>query len=63
MDEINKECKKKFPSKTFENLDLSLAPTDIISYSYLLKEVAYLAAFEKKRGTFQWTKSERILCQ
>lgn len=52
VDAINKECRKKFPKKSFEDLDLILAPSDIISYSYLLKEVAYLVEFEKKTVKF-----------
>jgi hypothetical protein len=56
VEEINRECKKKFPSKSFDNLNLSLAPTDIISYSYLLKELAYKIAFEKKEMSFNGQK-------
>lgn len=49
---INKETRKKFPGKSFEDLDLQLAETDIISYAYFLKEVAYKTAFEKGNTTF-----------
>jgi hypothetical protein len=49
---INKESRKKFPNKSFEDLDLQLAETDIISYAYFLKEVAYKNTFEKGNTTF-----------
>ena len=40
VDEINRESKKKFPSKNFGDLEMNLAPRDNISYAYFLKEVA-----------------------
>jgi len=50
---INKESKEKFPSKSFDNLDLKLEDKDIISYAYFLKEVEYLIQFEKKDVLFK----------
>lgn len=50
---INKESRKKFPKKSFEELKLNLAETDIISYAYLLKELEYQVAFEKKPVLFE----------
>src|ERR1035437_9607192 len=44
---INKEVKKKFPQKSFNNLNIMLQDTDIISYAYFKKDVAYLSAFSK----------------
>lgn len=44
--EINKESKKKFPNKSFSDLDLKLSDTDIISYAYFFKKVEYLFPFE-----------------
>ncbi|MFN0202260.1 MAG: hypothetical protein ACKVTZ_12105 [Bacteroidia bacterium] len=50
---INQETKKKFPKKSFEDLQLDLSPSDIISYAYFLKEVEYLTLFEKKEMLFE----------
>ncbi|MEA3295562.1 MAG: hypothetical protein U9Q27_00240, partial [Patescibacteria group bacterium] len=52
VDEINRESKKKFPSKSFGDLEMSLNPTDIISYAYFLKEVEYETKFEKDTVSF-----------
>jgi hypothetical protein len=49
---INKETKLKFPSKSFSDLNLSLSPTDIISYAYFLKEVEYSLIFDIKEVSF-----------
>ncbi len=49
---INKESRKKFPKKSFEDLDIKLSPEDIISYAYFLKEVEYILPFEKKKVNF-----------
>ena len=46
--QINVECKKKFPNKTFSDLKYNLNATDIISYAYFVKEVQYLTPFETK---------------
>ena len=56
VDLINKECRKKFPSKSFDDLDMSLSSTDIISYAYFLKEVEYLVEFSKKDVLFDGDK-------
>ena len=56
VDAINRESKKKFPSKSFGDLEMSLAPTDIISYAYFLKEVEYETKFEKDTVFFNGQK-------
>lgn len=56
VDIINKESKKKFPSKSFDDLELDLSPDDIISYAYFLKEVEYKTVFEKKDVAFEGKK-------
>lgn len=56
VNEINRESKKKFPSKSFGDLEMSLAPTDIISYAYFLKEVEYETKFEKDTVSFNGQK-------
>jgi hypothetical protein len=56
VDIINKESKKKFPDKSFEDLNLQLGQTDIISYAYFLKKVEYLTAFEKANLLFEGKK-------
>ncbi len=55
---INKESRKKFPDKRFEDLALTLSPKDIISYAYFLKKVEYLNTFDKKPITFEGKKVE-----
>lgn len=52
VDEINTESKKKFPSKSFDDLELELAPRDIISYAYFLKEVEYETMFKTDTVVF-----------
>ncbi len=52
QDRINKECRAKFPSKTFDDLDYDLGDYDIISYAYFLKEIEYAIAFEKRDVDF-----------
>ncbi len=56
VNEINRESKKKFPSKSFGDLKMSLAPTDIISYAYFLKEVEYETEFAKDTVSFNGQK-------
>jgi len=56
VDEINRESKKKFPSKSFSDLKMDLAPTYIISYAYFLKEVEYETKFEKDTVSFNGQK-------
>ncbi|HPO55998.1 MAG: hypothetical protein GX452_05630 [Ignavibacteriales bacterium] len=53
VDIINRESRKKFPSKSFADLKLDLSPADIISYAYFLKEVEYQTEFEKKDVSFE----------
>ena len=56
VDEINRESKKKFPSKSFGNLNINLLPTGIISYAYFLKEVEYKTIFKKETVLFNGQK-------
>ncbi len=56
VDEINRESKKKFPTKSFKDLEMKLDPRDIISYAYFLKEVEYAAKFDKDVVTFKGQK-------
>jgi len=56
IDEINRESKKKFPSKSFGDLEMNLTPKDIISYSYFLKEVEYKTKFKEENILFNWQK-------
>lgn len=53
---INKETRKKFPNKSFDDLTLRLNPSDIISYAYFLKETAYKNVFEKGMVSFNSVK-------
>ncbi len=50
---INKESRQKFPGKTFRDIELKLAPTEIISYAYFLKKVEYWTQFEEKKVMFE----------
>lgn len=43
---INSECRQKFPKKSFGDLQLQLADSDVIAYAYLTKEVQYLTPFK-----------------
>jgi hypothetical protein len=56
VEEINRESKKKFPSKSFGDLEMDLSPTDIISYAYFLKEVKYETQFGKDDVLFNGQK-------
>jgi len=56
VEEINRESKKKFPSKSFGDLEMDLSPTDIISYAYFLKEVEYETKFGKDTVSFNGQK-------
>lgn len=53
VDLINKESRQKFPTKSFPDLTLKLAPADIISYAYFLKEVEYETQFQQKEVLFE----------
>jgi len=52
VDMINKESRAKFPSKSFSDLNLTLAPSDFIAYAYFLKQVEYQTQFEEKDVQF-----------
>lgn len=52
VDEINRESRKKFPSKSFSDLEMDLDLTDIISYAYFLKEVEYETMFKERDVLF-----------
>lgn len=45
LQQINQECRAKFPEKTFPDLDISLSAQDIIAYAYLFKKVSYEVPF------------------
>ncbi len=46
---INSESKKKFPNKSFSDLDIKLAPMDIISYAYFCKVLEFEHAFKRQK--------------
>ncbi len=50
---INKECRKKFPTKSIADLKVELGERDIISYAYFLKEIEYMRAFNKHEVMFK----------
>jgi hypothetical protein len=52
QDIINRESRKKFPGKSFDDLNYNLGETDIISYAYFLKQVEYLTRFKKQDVPF-----------
>lgn len=52
QDIINRESRKKFPDKSFTDLDYDLVDTDIISYAYFLKQVEYQNVFRKQDMSF-----------
>ncbi len=52
VDTINKESRKKFPEKSFQDLTIELSPADIISYAYFLKEVQYKEPLYKTHARF-----------
>ena len=56
VEAINRESREKFPSKSFDDLDISLDPNDIISYAYFLKEVEYKSVFKKEEVLFNGQK-------
>ena len=61
VDEINRESKKKFLSKSFSDLKIILSPKDIISYAYFLKEVEYETMFKKDAVLFKGQKVEGFI--
>lgn len=46
---INQESRKKFPKKSFDDLEIILAGNDLICYAYFLKEVQYTVPFSISR--------------
>ncbi len=56
VDEINRESKKKFPSKPFKDLQIELSSNDIISYAFFSKEVEYETSFENNSTMFNGKK-------
>ena len=52
LEAINRECKAKFPQKTFPDLTFDLADDDIISYAYFYKKVAYATQFSRRAVAF-----------
>lgn len=49
---INSECRQKFPKKSIPDLKIQLAPKDIISYAYFLKEITYQKVFSPQNIRF-----------
>ncbi len=58
VDQINKETKEKFPTKSFADLDLKLSALDIISYAYFLKEIEYKIPFNISKYGFYFKNSK-----
>ena len=55
VDEINAETKKKFPQKSFGDLNLNLSELDIIIYAYLMKNIEFETPFKKaKKQLFEF---------
>ena len=52
LEEINTASRKKFPNKTFHDLQIDLAKEDIISYAYFYKNVRYEKPFTSKTVRF-----------
>jgi len=59
VDQINKETKEKFPTKSFKNLDLRISARDIIAYAYFLKEIEYKIPFSMSKYDFFFKNSEK----
>jgi len=57
VDEINRESRKKFPSKSFSDLQIDLGEREIISYAYFLKEIEYKEKFKKDNV---WFNNEKV---
>lgn len=47
LEAINRESRKKFPDKSFGDMDMTLGEDDIISYAYFYKKVAYEIPFTR----------------
>lgn len=55
VDEINTEIKKKFPKKSFGDLNLNLGEMEMIVYAYLMKNIEFETPFKKsKKQTFEF---------
>lgn len=46
LEAINKECREKFPNKSFSDLEGSISDNHIVICAYLFKEVQYLVPFD-----------------
>lgn len=55
---INEEVNEKFPTRSFDDLKLTLQPTDVIAYAYFLKEIEYEEEFVKEEVDFDGSKVE-----
>ena len=49
---INTESRKKFPTKSFDDLDIKLRDIDLIAYAYFLKQVSYPVEFSQNNLDF-----------
>ena len=56
VDAINKETRKKFPSKSFAALTGDFKDQDMIAYAYFSKQVFYPLPFTKTETTFEGEK-------
>lgn len=56
LEAINRECRAKFPQKSFGDLRMELAADDMISYTYFLKKVAYETPFTRCNMAFEGQK-------
>lgn len=52
---INRECREKFPHKSYADLDIPLGEDDMISYAYLYKKVLYEKPFTRTDIYFEGT--------
>lgn len=55
VEAVNRECRAKFPEKSFPDLKISLGDQDILSYAYFYKKVAYLQPFSRCNLRFEGT--------
>lgn len=56
LETINRECRARFPQKSFGDLHMELAAEDMISYAYFLKKVAYETPFTRRDMAFEGQK-------
>lgn len=52
LETINRECRSKFPQKSFADIEVDLAAEDIISYAYFYKNIQYEIPFTRKTVRF-----------